>query len=101
MNNFIKEHQLFNGIVFSTYCADRTRGKSYKIFFNKTPPDTIYSPTWGEAMKQNPSFDGVTFLTIMRGNDLFVHFYFDISDEQEDALDFLYATHVAPVPVWQ
>lgn len=101
MNNFEKSYFHYNGVTYTRYTGDRRRGGQHLIYFNSRPPQTIYNPTWPQAVTDDAAFNGTQFISHMRNGFLCVDFYTDITQAQEEALDILYATHTAPMPDWE
>jgi hypothetical protein len=99
MDNFTKTSMTMNGISRVCYLADRLRGGAVWVFFAEAPHDTVYSPTWPHEVEGAPTFEGISFISMMSGDEMRLCFNRDLSIAEETALDGLYAAHVAPVPV--
>ena len=91
------------GVDYKRYDADRKRGGSDFIFYNKNPdPDTkTYSPTWPEAVASDATLGGIGFVSRLTsrngGNGLIcVDFERELTAGEETALETLYNNHTAP-----
>lgn len=97
MINFTKSDFVYKGTTYKRYTGDRKRGGGTWVFYAEVPHDTVYDPTWPQAIGADATFVGVFFLSKMSEDALYVDFLDDLSTAEEDALDALYTAHVAPV----
>jgi len=99
MQNFTKSAYEFNGHEYIRYTGDRKRGGQAWVFYNNTPHDTTYWPTWPVYVQSAPEFSGVFFISKINEDEIHVDFSDELTGEQENALDNLYQSHVGPVSV--
>lgn len=99
MGNFTKSDFVYNGVAYKRYTADRKRGGGSWVFYNETPPDTTYSPTWPCAVGADAELTGMDFISRIQGDLIHVDFMMELPPPEETALETLYTNHVAPVPI--
>ena len=99
MENFTKSTYEFHGITYNRYTADRKRGTSAWVFYNQVPRNKVYDPIWPNAIKNDAEFLEQNFYSRIEGDIIHVDFIILLGTIEEDALDLLYSTHVAPIPI--
>jgi len=95
-DNFTESDYTFFGVTYKRYSADRLRGGESWVFYNRVPPDTVYNPTWPEAIKL--AFPGVPFYSRITGDIIHVDFINELTSNELLTLNTAYDTHVPPVP---
>ncbi len=99
MQHFTKSQFVYDGITYYRYEGDRKRGGATWVFYNQVPHNTNYYPTWPNAVKLDATLGGKEFVSRINGDMICMDFINELSISEENALDTLYANHVAPVPI--